>query len=103
MSKSEYSGGQMALAFLGGAAAGAAIAYLTAPKSGRELRSDMRDYVESRRDDVRSYVDDHTRGVRKLPDAARAAGTAAREAFNESMNEHDSKSNVGALPSNAVE
>lgn len=86
MSK-DYTGPQLALAFLGGAAAGAAIAYLTAPKSGRELRADMRHYVDDRTQGVRQYVDDHTRGVRRFPEATRAAGVAAKEAFDQTMSE----------------
>jgi gas vesicle protein len=36
-----FSGAQIALAFLGGAATGAAVAILTAPKSGRETREQL--------------------------------------------------------------
>jgi gas vesicle protein len=64
------------MAFLGGAAAGAAVVYLTAPKSGRETREDLRGYVQS--------------GVnqgRALPAAMKAAGGAARYAFSSSMGE----------------
>lgn len=71
-----YGGGHLVAAFLGGAAAGAAVALLTAPRSGRESRDRMRSYVEHRRDDAT-----------RLPSAVRAAGDAAREAFTDAMHE----------------
>lgn len=110
MSK-EYTGPHLALAFLGGAAAGAAIAYFTAPKSGRELRADIRNYVDDRTHDMRQLVDDRTRGVRRLPDATRAAGQAAREAFDQTMHapvepprqQAEGLPRTGQLPSNALQ
>jgi gas vesicle protein len=77
MSKqSGYNGSHVMMAFLGGAAAGAAVAYLTAPKSGRETREDVRGYAQSGVDQGRA-----------LPGAMKAAGGAARDAFASSMNE----------------
>jgi gas vesicle protein len=70
----QYGAGHLAFAFLGGAAAGAAVALLTAPKSGRETRKQLRGYAESGVDKGR-----------QLPEAVKAASGAAREAFSESM------------------
>jgi gas vesicle protein len=68
----------MLLAFLGGAAAGAAIGYLTAPRSGAETRQWMRDSIAAKREEIAS-----------LPPAMRAAydaaTSAAKEAYKESM------------------
>ncbi len=64
------------LAFLAGAAAGAAVALLTAPEPGRDVRGRLRDWARDAQD-----------RVEKLPGAVReAAGrasTAARSAFEE--------------------
>ena len=75
MSESKtYCGKHMFMAFLGGAAAGAAVAYLTAPKSGRETREQIGGYIKAGADKGRS-----------LPAAAKAAGGAAAEAFRETI------------------
>lgn len=66
-----YSGSQVLMAFLGGAAAGAAIALLTAPKSGFETREQIGGYVQSGK-----------HKAKHLPSAVKAAGGAAREAFS---------------------
>lgn len=64
------------VALLGGAAAGAAVVYLTAPRSGAESR---------RR--IQSLADDaHDTAVR-LPVALRKATEAARDAFEASLRE----------------
>ena len=72
--KTGFSGGQMALAFLGGAAAGAVVALLTAPQSGAKSREQIRDRVMASRD-----------RVAQVPDALQGALAAARDAFNESL------------------
>jgi gas vesicle protein len=71
----EYGSSHILLAFLGGAAAGAAVALLTAPRSGRETREQISDYLEAGKEKTR-----------QLPGAVKAAGGAAREAFTEAMN-----------------
>ncbi|MCA9581213.1 MAG: YtxH domain-containing protein [Myxococcales bacterium] len=82
---SNYTGGQILAAFLGGAAAGAAVAALTTPKSGPEARRQMKGYVDDTRKQVEGYVHDRAEEAAKLPDAVRAASSAAKEAFNESL------------------
>jgi gas vesicle protein len=59
---------------LGGAAAGAVAAYLTAPRSG----------VESRRR-LQAVADDTRETVQRVPDALRKATEAARDAFNDTL------------------
>jgi gas vesicle protein len=71
-----FSGAQMLLAVLGGAAAGAAVALLTAPRSGRETRARINDFANSGREKAKQF-----------PDAVKAAGTAARVAFTDAMRE----------------
>jgi gas vesicle protein len=70
--------GQLFIAVLGGAAAGAMAAYLTAPRSG----------VESRRR-LRAVADDTRDTVQRVPDALRKATEAARDAFNEALRDEE--------------
>lgn len=76
-----YRGTQVLLAFLGGAATGAAIVILAAPKSGRETREQLGDYVDSGKE----YLHSHKEKTKRLPEAMRSARGAAREAFSETM------------------
>lgn len=69
-----YTGGQMLFAFLGGAAAGAAVGLLTAPRPGSETRQLIGGAAVSGKD-----------AAKRIPDAARSAASAAKEAFSESM------------------
>lgn len=73
---SGFTGTQLLLAALGGAVAGAAVAYLTAPKTGRETRAKLTEMFEDGREKVRS-----------LPGATKVAGVAARDAFVTAMRE----------------
>ncbi len=83
-----YSGAHILIAFLAGAAAGAAVAYLTAPRSGRELREDLRGWAG----DVRE------KAVR-VPHAFRAAyskaSEAAKTAFVEALHEAEKGEKAG--------
>ncbi len=75
----EYRGfgfGQVLLAAMAGAAAGAAFAYLTAPAAGQESRRRMRDAVAGTR-----------REVERVPLALARATEAAREAFIETLDQ----------------
>ena len=69
-----FSGGQLVLALLGGAVVGAAVALLTTPKTGAQMRAQIGSTVQSGRD-----------RVRQLPDAVKGAGVAARDAFVSAM------------------
>ena len=83
--RSGFSGSTVMLALLGGAAAGAAIALLTAPKSGRETRAQIRDKFNDTRDQVTDALKDGKEKARAFPSAAKAAGVAARTAFVDAM------------------
>ena len=63
------SGGSLLLAFLAGAAAGAVVALLTAPKSGREMRESVESWV--RRGGARDAVDRAVRAARDAIDGTR--------------------------------
>lgn len=69
-----FTGGQIALAFAGGAAAGAIIALLTAPQSGAKTRADIRDRALA-----------STESMTRLPRAVQGAVGAASDAFTESL------------------
>ncbi|MEA3244898.1 MAG: YtxH domain-containing protein [Gemmatimonadota bacterium] len=66
----------MLIAVLGGAAAGAAATLLLAPRSGRETRAQLSEFVNNSKDKARH-----------LPPAVKAGATAARKAFVETMHE----------------
>ena len=68
--------GHFLVALLGGAAAGAAVVYLTAPRSGAESRQRIQSAANGARD---------TAG--RLPIALRKATEAARDAFEETLRE----------------
>lgn len=71
-----FSGSQLALAFLAGAAAGAAVALLTAPRTGAETRDQIRHFAARNRDRATS-----------MPKALKGAALAARDAFNVALEE----------------
>jgi len=68
--------GHLLIAMLGGAAAGAAVVYLTAPRSGAESR---------RR--ITAIADDARDTAVRIPVALVKATEAARDAFNETLRE----------------
>lgn len=75
MSDRGFTGTQVLLAFVAGAAAGAIAALLTAPKSGRETREDLKAFGKSL-----------SETATRVPTAVRQAGGAAVDAFKETIN-----------------
>ncbi|MFO0584288.1 MAG: YtxH domain-containing protein [Anaeromyxobacter sp.] len=71
-----YGGVTVLLAFLGGAAVGAAVALLLAPRSGAETRKRLAGKASEAGDAV-------SRGARVAQEAARAAQAAFRSAMDE--------------------
>jgi gas vesicle protein len=67
---------QLFFAFLGGAAAGAVTAYLTAPRSGAESRRRLQAMADDTRDTAN-----------RVPVALRKASEAAVDAFNAALKE----------------
>ena len=68
---------QIFFAFLGGAAAGAVAAYLTAPRSGAESRRRLQAVADDTRDTAN-----------RVPLALRKATEAARDAFNAALQDN---------------
>lgn len=73
-----FSGGQVVLGFLAGAAAGAVALLLSAPRSGAQTR-----------DRIRTLAQDSRERVERLPEALSEAGQAAKDAFTQAMAETD--------------
>ncbi len=75
-----YSGAHLLIAFLAGAAAGAVVALLTAPRSGRETR-----------EKVQTWTEDLRAKALTVPDATREAWgratQAAKDTFAEALRE----------------
>jgi gas vesicle protein len=65
-----FNAGHLLLALMGGAIAGAGVAYLTAPSTGAETRHRMR-----------LMAHDTNLAVQRMPGAVRRASEAARDAF----------------------
>lgn len=76
MANEGSTGSTILLAFLGGAAVGAAVALLTAPHSGAETRGIIKSAARKRQQQLKSLPP-------AVKDAYIAASTAAREAFEE--------------------
>jgi gas vesicle protein len=68
--------GTFLIALLGGAAAGATVAYFTTPRSGADSRRRIHDVADEARETAT-----------RLPIAVRRASEAARDAFNEALRE----------------
>jgi gas vesicle protein len=75
-----YRGSHILIAFLAGAAAGAAVAFLTAPQSGKETREKVRDWAQ----DVKEKA---ARVPGMVQGAYGRAADAAKRAFTEKIKE----------------
>lgn len=58
-----FTGSQLTVAFFGGALAGAAVAILTAPRSGRETREQLGGYVRRRRQEKAARMPETSRST----------------------------------------
>jgi len=70
MSENRFSGGDLFLAALAGAAVGAGVALLLAPKSGKETREQISGFIQKNKE-----------LVGKLPEAIKSASGAAKDAM----------------------
>jgi gas vesicle protein len=68
--------GHLLVALIGGAAAGAAVVYLTAPRAGEDSRRRLQGVADNARETAT-----------RLPAALRRATEAARDAFTETLQE----------------
>ena len=79
MEGNENSSG-VGLAFLQGAVFGAVTALLLAPRSGRELRQQLRDYAQETGERVREFAEEGRETVNKAIDKGREAAQDAYQA-----------------------
>jgi len=80
MSENErYSGTQVLLAFLAGAAAGAVVALLTAPASGKEARGKVRDWARDLESKAAEVPSNLKAAYGRAADAAKSAFAKAHE------------------------
>jgi len=87
MSDNGFSGSTVLLAFVVGAATGAAVALLTAPKSGRETREDLKELGTNVAGKAMEVP-----GV--MREAYTRASTAAANAFRETLSESSGRANA---------
>jgi gas vesicle protein len=76
--KQGFSLGQITLAFLGGAAAGAAVAVLTTPQSGEQTRQQLGRYARRGKERVEHLPE-------RAQEAMDSASHAARDAFESAL------------------
>ena len=77
-----FNGARLIVAFAVGAAAGAAVAYLTAPRSGKETRAALQSWARDARDKAASIP-------HALKHAVERGAKAGKEAFAESYGGDD--------------
>jgi gas vesicle protein len=82
-----FNGLQLFVAFTAGAVAGAAVAYLTAPRSGKETREALQDWARDARDKASRIP----RAVREAVERGKQAG---KEAFVESYKGDSARTNA---------
>ena len=82
-----FTGTQVFIALLTGAAAGAAVAFMTAPRSGKETREALQGWAR----DARTKAGRLPHAVSKAVERATQAG---KEAFAESYNGDSTRSNA---------
>ena len=88
------SGAQVLIAFLVGAATGAAIALMTAPKPGKETRDTIRGWTRDAQDTMEMVP-------AALKTAYDSAATAAKDAFTESIEQSRKQKEEGTATEEA--
>lgn len=86
-----FNAGHILLALMGGAVAGAGVAYLTAPAAGEQTRQRMR-----------LMAHDTSETAKHLPEAVRRASEAARDAFVEALELEEGEATVAKSRPKAV-
>jgi gas vesicle protein len=74
--------------FLVGSLIGAGIALLLAPKSGKEIRSDMRNYAARTKDSLVSAVDETKKTYQEGKDTVMSAFEAGKAVFQHEKERH---------------
>jgi gas vesicle protein len=86
--ETEKRGGSILVPFLVGAFAGAITALLLAPKSGKELRKDIKDFTANAKDNLASVVDSGKGLYEGGVSAVKTAIDAGKAAYVEERDKH---------------
>lgn len=86
--ESERRGGSILVPFLVGAFAGAITALLLAPKSGKELRKDIKDLAANAKDNLGAVIDSGKDYYEGSISAVKTAIEAGKEAYVEERDKH---------------
>ena len=87
MTHHESSGGSVLVAFLLGAAAGAAIALLYAPAPGEETRRKLAERARDGRDRAETMVREGREFINRQREQVKTAVERGRDAYNDALNE----------------
>ncbi len=79
--------GPMVLTFIAGAALGAVVMALTTPKSGPELRGDLKDLARRAKRKVGDYADDASEALEDLKDRAVLAVDDLKRGVSDAAND----------------
>ena len=79
--------GPMVLTFIAGAALGAVVMALTTPKSGPELRGDLKDLARRAKKKAGGYVDDASEALDDLKDRAALAVDDLKRGMSDAAND----------------
>ncbi|MFA5073345.1 MAG: YtxH domain-containing protein [Nitrospirota bacterium] len=90
MEKLDEARSSTVLPFLVGGIVGAGLALLFAPKSGRELRDNIMNYMAQVRDTLSSAVEESTRRLEEGKSALASSFEAGKTAFMEEKKRHQS-------------
>lgn len=88
--------GSNVIFFLLGAAVGAAAGLLLAPKSGKETREQLGDWLDERRERSAELLHKLKEAVPEKRDAIAAAVKAGKEAFRSATHNHSEKESVNS-------
>jgi gas vesicle protein len=86
--ETERRGGSILVPFLVGAFAGAIAALLLAPKPGKELRKDIKDFAENAKDNLTSVIDRSKGFYDGSVSAVKTAIDAGKAAYVEERDKH---------------
>ncbi|HEX9113600.1 MAG TPA: YtxH domain-containing protein [Nitrospirota bacterium] len=86
--ENEKRGGSILVPFLVGAFAGAIAALLLAPKAGKELRKDIKDFAANAKDNLASVIDTGKGYYEGSVSAVKTAIDAGKAAYVEERDKH---------------
>ena len=88
--------------FVTGAAVGAGYVMLNTKRTGIENRERLSRYVDENRDRAQRLVDEQRTRAERLPDALKAAGVAAKDAFETNVKQPTGTETLATTPTTAT-